>query len=225
MDMHVKERFRGHRAVRRGPMLAGQVYHVTAATQGGMPWFADFHVACEVVRGFHQPAARGDAMLLAWVLPLDILARSILQEKEHGTGGLVFAAPQILRRLLAARFAASFALLLVLTLPGVLRLLATAPAQALAAILVSASIASWGLSLGALFRHARPFELLLITAAYVALQGTPLFDLQQSAHVTALWHALALLPAMLLARCALVTTSGISAASTPNDSSAGTCSA
>ena len=149
------------------------------------------------LQAFASGLALQVGMLLAWVLPLDILARSILQEKEHGTGGLVFAAPHILRRLLAARFAAGFALLLVLTLPGVLRLLATAPIAALAAIVVSASIASWGLCLGALCRHARPFELLLITAAYAALQGVPLFDLESSPHVTLLWHALALLPAWL----------------------------
>jgi hypothetical protein len=134
-------------------------------------------------------------MLMAWVLPLDILARSILQEKEHGTGGLVFAAPHILRRLLTARFAVGFALLLLLTLPGVLRLLATAPIRAVAAIVISASVASWGLSLGALCRHARPFELVMITAAYMALQGVPLFDVGTNPQTTMLWHALALVPA------------------------------
>lgn len=150
------------------------------------------------LQAFASGMAMQVGMLLAWVLPLDILARSILQEQEHGTGGLVFAAPDILRRLLIARFAAGFALLLVLTLPGVLRLFATAPVAALAAITVSASIASWGLCLGALCRHARPFELVLITSAYAALQGVPLFDLETSSHATVLWHALALLPAWLL---------------------------
>jgi hypothetical protein len=149
------------------------------------------------LQAFATGMAMQVGMLLAWVLPLDILARSILQEKEHGTGGLVFAAPSILRRLLAARFLVGFALLLMLTLPGVLRLLATAPIAALAAIAVSASIVSWGLCLGALCRHARPFELVLIIAAYAALQGVPLFDLETRPHVTALWHAVALLPAWL----------------------------
>ncbi|TDR42058.1 hypothetical protein DFR29_109114 [Tahibacter aquaticus] len=149
------------------------------------------------LQAFASGLAMQVGMLLAWVLPLDILARSILQEKEHGTGGLVFVAPGILRRLLAARFVAGFALLLVLTLPGVLRLLATAPVAALAAIAVSASIVSWGLCLGALCRHARPFELVLIVATYAALQGVPVFDLQLNPQVTLIWHALALLPAWL----------------------------
>lgn len=159
-------------------------------------WLAVLVAFC--LQAFTSGMAMQAGMLLGWLLPLDILARSILQEKEHGTGGLVFAAPDILRRLLIARFAAGFALLLVLTLPGVLRLLATAPVAALAAIAVSASIASWGLCLGALCRHARPFELVLITAAYAALQGVPLFDLETTPHVTVVWHALALLPAWLV---------------------------
>jgi hypothetical protein len=76
-----------------------------------------------------------------------------------------------------------------------LRLLATAPIRAVAAIVISASVASWGLSLGALCRHARPFELVMITAAYMALQGVPLFDVGTNPQTTMLWHALALVPA------------------------------
>ena len=72
MDMHVEDRFRGHRALRRGRVsLPGQVYHVTVASRDRKPWFADFHVACEAVRAFRQPAALADARLLAWVLMPD----------------------------------------------------------------------------------------------------------------------------------------------------------
>jgi hypothetical protein len=137
-------------------------------------------------------------MLLAWVLPLDILARSILQEREHGTGGLVFAAPNILGRLLIVRFAVGAALLLALTMPGVLRLLATNPVAALAALAVAFSITSWGLCLGALCGIARPFELLLVSVAYLGTQGGMLLDLTVNPQVTALWHTLLLLPAWLL---------------------------
>lgn len=182
----------------RGPVGILAVAELKSALRQRRYWWWLAALVAFGLQAFASGLAMQIGMLLAWVLPLDILARSILQEKEHGTGGLVFAAPQILRRLLAARFAAGFALLLVLTLPGVLRLLATAPLAALAAIIVSASIASWGLSLGALFRHARPFELLLIIAAYAALQGAPLFDLQQSPQTTVVWHALALVPAWLV---------------------------
>ncbi len=137
-------------------------------------------------------------MLLAWILPLDILARGILQEREHGTGGLVFAAPNILGRLLAVRLVVGVALLLALTLPGMLRLLATHPVAALAALSVAFSISSWGLCLGALFGTSRPFELLLVSVAYLSMQGAMLLDLSVHPQLTALWHATLLLPAWLL---------------------------
>lgn len=149
------------------------------------------------LQAFGTGKAMQVGMLLAWILPLDILARSILQEREHGTGGLVFGAPAILRRLLAARFAIGFGLLVVMTLPGLLRLLATAPLAAAAALMVSASIASWGLGLGALCRNARPFELALVIAVYASIQDAPVFDLSTNPQVTLLWHGLALLPAWL----------------------------
>lgn len=69
MDMHVEDRFRGHRRVRGERVsLPGQVCHVMVATRGCTPWFDDFHVACEAVRAFRQPVALADATLLAWVL-------------------------------------------------------------------------------------------------------------------------------------------------------------
>ncbi|MGH8078134.1 MAG: hypothetical protein ACREPE_12525, partial [Lysobacter sp.] len=85
----------------------------------------------------------------------------------------------------------------VMTLPGLVRLAATAPMAALAALIVSASIASWGLGLGALCRNSRPFELVLVIAVYASLQDAPVFDLNASPQVTALWHAVALMPAWL----------------------------
>ena len=72
MDMHIHDRFRGHRELRRGRVsLPGQVYHVTTTTRDRRPWFSDFHVACEAVRAFSTPLALGDAALLAWVLMPD----------------------------------------------------------------------------------------------------------------------------------------------------------
>ena len=72
MDMRASTPDRGHAALRRGRFsLPGQVYHVTATTLQCRPWFSNFHVACEAVRAFHQPAVRADATLLAWVLMRD----------------------------------------------------------------------------------------------------------------------------------------------------------
>ena len=137
-------------------------------------------------------------MVLAWLLPLDILARHVLREHEQGTGALMFTAPRIVGRLLAARFAVAFGLLLMLSLPGTVRLLLQDPAAGIAALVIAASIASWGLALGALCRNGRPFELILVAAAYLSMQGLPVFDLQAGATSTLLWHGLALLPAWLV---------------------------
>lgn len=70
--MHVAQRFHDHRILPRGaPPLPGRACHVVVDTRGRQPWFSSFHVACEAVRAFRQPSARGDAALLAWVLMPD----------------------------------------------------------------------------------------------------------------------------------------------------------
>ena len=56
----------------------------------------------------------------------------------------------------------------------------------------SASIALWGLALGAACRNARPFELALLLATYLSLQGAPVLDAPAAPAVTALGHGLAL---------------------------------
>jgi len=89
----------------------------------------------------------------------------------------------------------SVALLLALSLPGLLRLDGLSQ---LAGLVVIASIASWGLALGALCRNPRPFELLLVGAVYIATQGSSLFALGTQASSTLALHALALLPAWAL---------------------------
>lgn len=144
------------------------------------------------------PEAMQVGLLLAWVLPLDILARGVLREREHGTAPLVFTAPGILPRLLAARFLIGFSMLLLLSAPALARMLATEPLSALAALTAMASIASWGLCLGALCRNARPFELLMVGAVYVCLQGASLFAVATQPLPTLTLHALGLLPAWLL---------------------------
>lgn len=136
-------------------------------------------------------------LLLAWLLPLDLLARGILREQENSTGELVFSAPGIVWKLLASRFVGAFLLLLVMTTPALLRLGAVAPAALAAGVVVCASIASWGIALSALCRNARPFELLLVLLAYASVQGSPIFDLSISPWHTLLWHGLLLLPCWL----------------------------
>jgi len=149
------------------------------------------------VQLFGSAKALQVALLLSWLLPIDLLARSVLRERDNGTGALVFSAPRMLGRLLGVRFAVGSALLLGLSLPGLLRLGASQPLALLAALAAIASIVSWGLALGALLRNARLFELLLVGSIYVGLQGAPLFDVGAGAPSTLLWHGAALLPAWL----------------------------
>jgi ABC-type polysaccharide/polyol phosphate export permease len=74
-------------------------------------------------------------------------------------------------------------------------LLATSPVAALALLVICASIASWGLCLSTLCRNPRPFEMLLLLVAYLAMQGMPVFDIALAPQVTLAWHGLLLLPA------------------------------
>lgn len=147
------------------------------------------------LQAFASDKGLGIGLLIAWMLPLDLLARSILRESEHGTGGLMYTASGIVGRLLASRFLSGFALLLGLTAVGVLRLASAEPSAALACVVISASIVSWGLCLGAIFRNPRPFELAMTALAYIAVQGAAVFDVFEQPLLTAQWHALLLIPA------------------------------
>ena len=144
------------------------------------------------LQAFASPKVMAVGLLLAWALPLDLLSRIGLQERERRTGALVFTAPGIVWRLLAARFLVGFGVTMALTIPAMLRLPAIG---ALAAVVIAASIASWGLALGTLVRNARLFELLLLGGLYAAVQGAALFDVGDSALATLRLHGLGLLPA------------------------------
>ncbi len=138
------------------------------------------------------------AMLLAWVLPLDVLARSILREREYGTGELTFTAQGANARVLGVRFAVAISLMFALSVPGLLRLAIAAPQSALAAAIVLLSIVSWGLSLGALCRNGRLFELLLLIGVYIGVQGDGLLVFANDPLRITAWHAVALVPAWAL---------------------------
>ena len=149
------------------------------------------------LQAFAQPKAMALGLLLAWLLPIQLLARSILQERAQRTGGLVFTASGIVPRLLAARFLVGFGLLLALSLPALLRM-SGAPMSALAVATVAASLASWGLALGAVTRHARVFELLLVATFYAAVQGAGLYDVGAGAQATLRLHGMGLAAAWVL---------------------------
>ena len=133
------------------------------------------------------------AMVAAWLLSLDVFARLVLREHDTRTGALVFSAPRILWRLLAARTVVAISLAWVLVLPALLRLAVTEPAGAAAALVGATSIALWGLACGAACRNPRPFELVLLLGGYVSIQGAWLLNALVAPGTTLFWHA-AMLP-------------------------------
>lgn len=137
-------------------------------------------------------------LLFAWILPLDVLARGVLRERDHGTGALVFTAPGILPRLIVARFLVGAAMLTALSLPAIIRLSGSDPLAAVATLTAIAAIVAWGLCLGALCRNPRPFELLMVGTVYACLNGATVFDTVGHPGFTLGLHAVALLPAGLL---------------------------
>lgn len=132
------------------------------------------------------------AILLGWLLSTDVFARAVLREHETHTGGLVFTAPGMRRRLLLARVVVAVGLAWAVTLPAIARLALQQPAAALALLVAGASVALWGLALGAVFRNARPFELLLAIAAYVSVQGALVLNVVADPRATLGGHAIAL---------------------------------
>jgi hypothetical protein len=58
---------------------------------------------------------------------------------------------------------------------------------------VGLSVALWALALGALFRNSRPFELSLLVAGYISVQGALVLNTLAAPQTTLLWHT-ALLP-------------------------------
>ncbi len=134
------------------------------------------------------------AAIASWALLLDVLAGAVLRESETRTAALVFSAAHARGRVLATRWAMLTALAWLCTLPALLRLAVALPAAALALLAVGASLAIWGLALGAATRNARSFELLFVVLAYVSLNGAPVLNVGVAPWTTLATH-LALLPA------------------------------
>jgi ABC-type transport system involved in multi-copper enzyme maturation permease subunit len=182
----------------RGPLGILTVAELKLALRQRAIWWWLAALVVLGVQTFAPQESMRIALLFAWILPLDVLAHSVLRERDHGTGALVFTAPNILKRLLATRFLVGFTMLFALSLPTLVRLLISEPLAALAALTAIAAITSWGLCLGALCRNARPFELLMVGTVYVCLNGATVFDPASHPLSTLTLHASALLPALLL---------------------------
>lgn len=140
------------------------------------------------MQAFAPEKAMAVAIIVGWMLSLDVFARLILREQATHTSGLVFSAANMRHRLLAARITLAVALAWAVTLPALLRLAISEPLAALATLLVGASFALWGLACGALVRNPRLFELLALAAAYVSVQGGVVLNVLVAPAETLRWH-------------------------------------
>ena len=148
------------------------------------------------IQAFAPVEGMAIALVITWVWVLDIFARLILREHETRTTELVFTAPAMRLRLLAARVLVGVGLAWLLALPTLLRMLLVAPHVAAAALVVGLSLVIWGMAIGALSRNGRLFELLLLAAAYISLQGAWVLNVWVAPMTTLRWH-LWLLPLAL----------------------------
>jgi hypothetical protein len=131
-------------------------------------------------------------ILAGWLLSMDVFSRAVLREHDTRTGALVFTAPNMRNRLLAARVVVAIGMAWLVTLPALVRLGVQQPMAALAVAMAGVSIALWGLALGALFRNSRPFELVLVASAYVSVQGALVFNALTNPGAMLMGHAVAL---------------------------------
>ena len=168
-----------------GALVAAEL---TACLRERPRWWWLAWVVSLGMQAFGPPEAMRLGLLLGWLLPLDVLARGALRERDHRTGMIVFSSAGAVWRVLATRWVVAASLVLACTFAGIARLAFQEPVQALAALAVTVSLASAGLAFGAVCRNARPFELALVAAIYVATQGATLFNVQSAPIATLLLH-------------------------------------
>lgn len=149
------------------------------------------------VQAFAPEKGQAIAVILAWLLCVDVFARSALRERDTGTTALVFSAAGAGRRVLLARLAMSLGLAWAMALPALLRAFAGDGGLAGAALLAAgATVAISGMALSTACRNPRPFELALVFLAYLGVQGDPILNATLDPALSLSRHA-RLLPAAL----------------------------
>ncbi|HEY8026113.1 MAG TPA: ABC transporter permease [Burkholderiaceae bacterium] len=172
-----------------GRMLSAEIL-LTLRQRRTLWWLAAFSACLMQILAPLPVAALGTA--LSWMLWLDILAHAGLRDEETGTGALVFTAPGAVWRILTARWLTLVVLLWLATLPAMLRFAPLQPYAAVAVLLIGVSLASWGLAFGALWRNARPFEIVLCALAYHAMSGGVILNVATDPLKACILHATAL---------------------------------
>jgi hypothetical protein len=138
----------------------------------------------------------GLPICLAWLLSLDLLAHAALRDVQTGTRELIFTAPGATWRVLRSRALVVLAMILLTTLPALVRFSFIAPGMALAIVAIAASLTAWGIAFGTLLGNARAFEIVFCLLAYHALNGGFILNVSTDPLGSAVWHA-ALLPVAL----------------------------
>ena len=172
-----------------GTLLAAEV---RLALRPRKAWWWLALLAAMGVQAFAPQKAMAVAIIVAWVLAMDLFARLVLREHETRTEALVFTAPRMRARLLQVRAIVAVGLAWLLVLPALLRLMPAYPQAALATLVVGASLAAWGMATGVLFRNGRMFELVLLALAYIGVQCGLLLNVAVAPMDTLRWHLLAL---------------------------------
>ena len=144
------------------------------------------------VQAFADAKGMSIAVIFAWLLLIDVLARLVLREQETRTGGLVFTAASANLKLPLARALVSIGLAWAVTLPTVFRMASVNPTIAVTTLVVGLSLALWGMAIGTLARNGRPFELLMLVVGYGGMQGAALLNVIVAPQTTLHWHLLAL---------------------------------
>ena len=145
-----------------------------------------------LVQAIAPAKAAAIAVIVGWMLGLDVFARLSLRESEAGTASLVFTAPGIRLRLLAVRAIVGAGLAWALTLPAMLRFCVLQPQVMLAVLVVGLSLALWGMAMAAVVRNGRLFELVALAATYVGIQGALVLNVVVDPVATFRWHLLML---------------------------------
>ena len=154
-------------------------------------------VAGWIVQLAASPGVASLAVIAAWALFLPVFSRAALRERETATADVVFTGASAAARLLRARAAVLVLLGVACAAPALARFALAEPALAAALLVLAGSLAAWSLALGALTGSARPFELLFVLGALLALNGVGALDASVAPVSTLGAHA-ALLPVALV---------------------------
>jgi len=143
------------------------------------------------------PTTASLVVIAAWALFLPVFSHAALREREFATATVVFSSVGATSRLIRVRILGLLLIGAACAAPALMRFAMVEPQLSLALLSVIVSLVAWSLALGSLSRSARPFELLFLVGALLALNGVGALDVSIAPGSTLLAH-IVLLPLALL---------------------------